>query len=345
MRLSADQLAPSLGRKGLAPIYFISGDEPLQVLEAGDEIRRFARGQGFEERIVMDVSKTFDWRSLHDAGANLSLFSSSRLIELRMNGFKPGKEGGLALAEYAGQPPDDTVLVITSEKIDGKAQQGKWFKAVDKAGIIIQVWPVSPARLPAWVQQRIRREGKQISADAASLIAERVEGNLLAARQEVDKLCLLVDKDHIDIDDVLAVVADSTRYDVFALVVDVFSGNIDRTLRMLHSLHKEGVEPLAIFGAFMWEFRRVCSMAYQIESGQPREKVMSGYYIRDDQRKRAINRVLDRHSTERLQNLLQSAMHIDRTMKGARKGNARDALAWYLLSIAGAGLKSNLSLI
>ena len=345
MRLGADQLVSSLERKGLAPIYFISGDEPLQVLEAGDEIRRFARGQGFEERIVMEVNRTFDWRSLHDASANLSLFSSRRLMELRIGGFKAGKEGGSALTEYAQQPAADTVLVITSEKIDGRAQQSKWFKAVDKTGVIIQVWPVSPARLPAWVQQRVRREGKQISIDAASLIAERVEGNLLAARQEVDKLCLLVDKDQIELDDVIAVVADSTHYDVFALVVDVFSGNLNRTLRMLQSLHREGVEPLAIFGAFMWEFRRVCAMAYQIESGEPREKVLAGYYIRDDARKTAINRVLDRHSTAGLQNLLQSAMHIDRTMKGARKGNARDALAWFLLRVAGAGLQNNLSLV
>ena len=344
MRLKAEQLGSSLKHSGLAPIYYISGDEPLQLLEAEDEVRRYARNQGFEERIVMSVSKDFDWNQLKDTSANLSLFSSKRLIELRLGDVKVGTEGSPALVEYAGQPPADHVLVITSAKIDSQSQKSRWFKALDQAGIMIQVWDVNPDELPNWVQQRLLREGKQISPDAARLIAERVEGNLLAARQELDKLCLLVEKTNIELDDVLAVVADSTHYNVFILVEDVFSGHIVRTMRMLNGLQKEGAVPLAIFGALMWEFRRACSMAYQTGTGMPREKVLAGYHLRPE-RNKAINRLLDRYSTGRLQMLLTSAMRVDRILKGAQKGNSWDELAWFLLRIAGADIQKNLSLM
>ena len=335
MRLRADQLESNLKRSGLTPIYFISGDEPLQLLEAVDEIRKYARTHGVDERIVLNVNTGFDWNLLNDESANLSLFSNKRLIELRLGSQKPGKEGSQALIEYAVQSPADNVLIITSGKIDKRTQQSKWFKALDKAGVTIQVWPVAPNQLPEWVRKRIQQNGKQITHDAASLIAERVEGNLLAARQELDKLCLLIDNQNIEIDDVIAVIADNTHYDVFSLIEDALSGHIDRTVRMLHGLQNEGVEPMAIFGPTMWEFRRVCSMSYQIESGIPREKVYANHRIWE-KRKKAISTVLNRHGTCELQLILKKATLVERVLKGAQKGNPWDELMWFLLGIAGA---------
>jgi DNA polymerase-3 subunit delta len=334
MRLRADQLESNLKRSGLAPIYFISGDEPLQLLEAVDGIRKYARTQEFDERIILNVSTSFDWNTLNDESANLSLFSNKRLLELRLGNQKPGKEGGQALIEYTAQSLVDNVLIITSGKIDKRTQQSKWFKVLDKAGVTIQVWPVAPEQLPKWVQKRIQQSGKQISLEAASLIADRVEGNLLAARQELDKLSLLTDKNNIEIDDVLAVITDNTHYDVFSLIEDALSGHIDRTVRMLNSLKHEGVEPMAIFGPTLWEFRRVCSMSYQIRSGISREKVYTSHYVWE-KRKKAITAVLNRHGTHELQSILKKATHVDKVLKGAHKGNPWDELMWFMLGIAG----------
>ncbi|MEE8320901.1 MAG: DNA polymerase III subunit delta, partial [Gammaproteobacteria bacterium] len=280
-----------------------------------------------------DAGSGFDWNSINDESANLSLFSNKRLIELRLGSQSPGKDGSRVLVEYAGQPAADYVLVITSGKIDKRSQQSRWFKALDKGGVTIQVWPLAPAQLPGWVRHRMQRYGKQISTEAASLIAERVEGNLLAASQELDKLSLLVENKNIDLDDVLAVVTDSTHYDVFSLIEDALCGHIDRTTRMLHSLQKEGFEPIAIFGALMWEFRRVCSMSYQIESGIPRDKVFAENRVWE-KRKKAITTVLNRHDSHALQTFLKKAVYIDKVLKGASKGNAWDELTWFLLGIA-----------
>ena len=218
MRLRADQLADNLGRRGLSPIYYISGDEPLQMLEAADLVRRLAREQGCEERTVLDVVKGFDWNQLSQASANLSLFASRRLIELRLGSQKPGKEGASALLDYASRTDLEDVLLLTSDKIDKRIQQGRWFKALDLVGVTVQIWPIEPDRLPDWIRQRMQSYGKKMDRDAASLIAERVEGNLLAARQEIDKLALLVDKDVVDLKDAMEAVSDSSRFEVFDLI-------------------------------------------------------------------------------------------------------------------------------
>ena len=334
MRLKPDQLAAQLDNKGLAQVYLVSGDEPLQLLECADLIRQRARQEGTEERIVMDVVRGFDWDSLSEASANMSLFASRRLIELHLGTQKPGRDGGKAMLDFAGQHQDDTTLLITAAKLDRQTQQSKWYKGLDAAGVTIQVWPVRPAELPGWITSRAQRLGKRINMDAARLIAQNVEGNLLAARQEIEKLCLLVEGRDIDVRQAMEAVNDSSRYDVFNLIETAFNGNLESSTRMLRGLKSEGVEPLGVFGALMWEFRRICSMAAAMRTGKSRQTVISEFRVWDS-RKPAVNRVLERLDAQQLASLLAQAHAIDRVLKGADRFDPWETMERFLLQLAG----------
>ncbi len=334
MRLRPEQLPSHLKRGELAPVYFVSGDEPLQKLESVDSIRQAARNNGYEERSVFNVDKSFDWNALHHAGDNLSLFASKRIIELRMGSPKPGKEGGKAIIEFLEADNPDTLLIISADKMDRAAQNNKWVKLLEQTGVLIQVWPVNPGQLPGWIQSRLQASNRRIAMDAARLIAQRVEGNLLAARQEIEKLLLLIDKDTIETTDILNTVADSSRYDVFDMIESAYLGKADRTLTMLSGLRKEGAEPLALFGAFMWDFRRTCTIASESEQGANLDKLFSTYRIWD-QKKRAMTAILTRHTCKKLQHLLTYCARIDRAMKSSNKDYAWDQLTMLLLAIAG----------
>ena len=334
MKLRSDQLNTHLKHSCKIPIYFVSGDEPLQKLECIDLIRNHYRKQGYDERLVFDVGKSFDWNMIDEASSNLSLFSSHKIIELRMAAPKPGREGGAVLQEFTEKENDDVLLIISSDKMDKSTQNNKWVKSIDKVGAMIQVWPIGPAQLPGWIQGRMQNKQKKITHDAARLIAERVEGNLFAAQQEIEKLVLLVDKDHIDIEDVVNAVADSSRYNVFDMVESAFLGNIDRTLLMLNGLKNEGAEPLALFGALMWEYRRLYSIAYEYESGTQLENLFRSYRIWE-QKKRSMTAVLKRHSSKSLDQLLNYCATIDKTLKSGHKDRVWDQFSTLLLAIAG----------
>ena len=191
MKLRPEQLSGHL-QQGLKPIYLLSGDEPLQMMEAGDAIRQQARQQGANEREVLHADASgFDWNTLLNAANTLSLFAEQRLIELHLPNGKPGNEGSKVLCEYAARPPEDTVLMIRSGKLDKTTLNSKWGKAVDAAGVVMQFWPIKPEELPTWVRRRMQAAGLQTTPEAAALLAERVEGNMLAATQEIEKLLLL----------------------------------------------------------------------------------------------------------------------------------------------------------
>ena len=334
MRLRPEQLKTHLERSGNMPVYFVSGDEPLQKLESIDLIRNHYQKQGYDERIIFEVNKSFDWNQINEASSNLSLFSNNKIIELRMVAPKPGRQGGIFLQQYVENENNDTVLIISSDKIDKGTQNNKWVKAIDKAGLMIQVWPIGPAQLPGWIQGRMQNRQKKITHDAARLIAERVEGNLLAAQQEIEKLLLLIEKDRIDIEDIMGAVADSSRYNVFDMLESAFVGNIDRTLLMLNGLKNEGTEPLLLFGALMWEYRRLCSIAYEYEAGTQLENIFRSYRIWD-QKKRPITSVLKRHTSKSLDRLLNYCAVIDKTLKSGQEDRAWDQFSTLLLAIAG----------
>jgi DNA polymerase-3 subunit delta len=183
MQVSPEQLESRLGG-ALAPVYFISGDEPLRVMEAADAVRARATAEGFAEREVLTVSAGFDWSSLTEAAGSLSLFASRRVLDLRLPGGKPGEAGAKALRAYAGAPPADTLLLITAGKLEPSARKSRWVQALDRVGVVVFVWPLNSRQLPGWVNARLHRRGLEATPQAAALLAERVEGNLLACVQE-----------------------------------------------------------------------------------------------------------------------------------------------------------------
>jgi DNA polymerase-3 subunit delta len=336
MKLYLEQLHDHL-QQGLRPLYLLSGDEPLQLGEAADAIRARARQQGFDERQVLHVDGSFDWSALTAASQTLSLFAERRLIDLRLPSGKPGKEGGAALSDYAANPPPDTVLLVSSGKLDKTAQNSKWFKALDKAGATLQVWPVESAALPQWVAQRMRARGLTPTPEAARLLAERVEGNMLAAAQEVEKLRLLHGEAAVDVAMVEQGVADSARYDIFELVDTALLGDGARVARVLEGLRGEGVEPILILWALVREIRALEEMAYEIEHGASVEAVMKARWVWD-KRKPAVRAGLKRHNARRWSQLLRRAVRIDRMVKGAEPGEPRDELLQLALLMAGVRL-------
>lgn len=314
------------------------------MLECADEVRHYARENGLDERVVLNVDKGFDWNQLQQTGANLSLFSSRRLIELRLGSQKPGREGSAALVDYCKDIDPDNVLLVTSDKIDKQGQNSKWYKTLEKAGTTILIWPVAASQLQSWIVNRAKNQGKQISREAANLIADKVEGNLLAAKQEIEKLCLLVEKSEIDIKEVMEAVSDSTRFDIFDLIEFTLQGKTDRTIRMLRGLKSEGVEPISIFGALMWEFRRICSMSHAIDNGTAREKVFADYRVWP-QRKPAITALLQRLNTQSLTECLRQANLVDKSLKGHLMADPWDLLEIFMFRIAGVRLQSQSEIV
>ena len=339
MQVKAAQLPDEIQRKGLSPIYLISGDEPLQMNEATDLIRQRARQRGVEERVVLDVAAGFDWNRLIEENANMSLFASTRLIELRMGSSKPGHKGGKILTAYAEKLTSENILLITCNKLDKNVQKSKWYTSLNKAGVTTQIWPISADQLPVWISQRVQKRQKQITRDAAQLIAAHVEGNMLAASQEISKLCLLVENDSITLEDVVSTVTDSARFNVFDLIECAYSNETKRLLRMLDSLKSEGIDPMAIYGALMWDYRRLCTMGFHLHNGSTLDKLFADYKIWDNKRRQAIKSVLQRHNVKRLYELLRQANALDRTIKSAEKHTVWDPMLNLLLAFSGHSIK------
>jgi DNA polymerase-3 subunit delta len=326
MRLKTESLDAHLKRGVLAPAYCLAGDEPLQQIECADAIRSAARAQGYDERTLFQAGKNFDWSLLLQQTANLSLFASRRIIDLRLTGTGPGREGSDALAAYCQKPPPDTLLLLCCGKLDRKSQQSRWFKALDGAGVTILIYPVDPAQLPAWIAERFARHGRRLEPGVAELIAQRVEGNLLAARQDVEKLLLLTDRVSLTVEDALQAVGDSARFEVFGMVEAALRGDAVRTLRMLRGLRAEGAAVPELLGALLWELRQVCGIACDIASGMPREQ---GFAARQvwPQRRAPIEAALKRLAAPALTALLGDAGEVDRAGKGA----LREVDPWQLL--------------
>lgn len=337
MRLKLEQLERHLAQPRLAPIYLVTGDEPLQRLEACDAIRARARELGYGERTVLELARDFDWNRLRQAGANLSLFAERRLVELHMGEHSPGRDGGPALIEYSTAAPADNLLLISAGRFDGKSRQTKWFKALDGAGAVIDVWPIEPAQLPNWIIARMRRMGRGIDPAAAAIIAERVEGNLLAARQELEKLVLLVEHGDVGVQEVERAVADSARFDTFVLVDACLLGERERVVRTLRGLRAEGFELPMVIGGLMWELRQVCSMACAMAGGLGREQAMAAGRVWEQRRAR-VAAALHRHPAAAMSAFLQDAAALDRASKGALKADAWRMLEEFLLRVAGSPL-------
>lgn len=316
MRVRPHELPSHIQRNGLAPIYLLSGDEPLQINEAADTIRATARGQDFTGRDILDVTANFDWNELTTEANSLSLFAEKRIIDLRLPSGKPGREGGKTLSEYADRPPEDTILLLTLPKLDKNQLSSKWLKSLEKKGVFIQIWPIKGERLQLWIEQRMRQAGLIPGPQVAHLLAERIEGNLLAAAQEIDKLELLFGAGPINLEQLQESVVDSARYDIYGLVDSALEGGIARTIRMLNGLHAEGTAAPIILWALTREIRLLCTLARQVEQGRsPQQAVATNREVWDN-RKPIVSRGLQRLSRREWEKLLQLCCLTDRAIKG-----------------------------
>ena len=321
MNVRPDQLADILNKQ-LHPLYLISGDEPLQVMESSDRVRAACRRQDYVEREVFDVDASFDWQLLKDEANSLSLFSSRRILDVRIASGKPGREGGQALKEYAANPPEDTVLLITSGKLEAAQKKSAWFKALDQTGVVMQCWPVGPDKLPAWVRQRFQGCAMQASKEVIDYVCQRVEGNLLAAAQEIDKLNLLLGPGAVDIDSVREAVADSSRFSVFELADTALAGDQTRVVRILHGLHAEGIEPILVTWALAKDIRLLAAVSANRDSADYALK-QAGVW---QNRLPLYKSCMARHSADRFKRMLQRCAKIDGITKGQQPGNVWDEL-------------------
>lgn len=331
MRLRPEQLETELA-KGLAPIYILSGDEPFQLMEAADAVRAAARAAGYTEREVMNAEAGFDWDTLTASADALSLFAERRLIDLRLPSGKPGQPGARALQAYAERPPEDTILLIQSGKLDGNATKSKWYGALEKAGVAVQVWPPSPQETRDWVAGRMAKRGMQPSDEAVGLIVERVEGNLLAAAQEIDKLSLLHGQGPLDAETVLEAVADSARYSSFDLADAALAADPARAVRILNTLRGEGVEPPLILWALSRDIRLLAELAYAQVANRRVDLQRKGVLKK---RHGLLQQAARRGDTRHWRQLLAACARVDRCIKGQESGDPWDELLQLTLSLSG----------
>jgi len=335
MRVAPHQLQAHLQKK-LAPIYLLSGDEPLQMSEAADTIRKHAKSRGYTGREVLEADARFDWGRLMAEADTLSLFAEQRIIDLRIPSGKPGNEGGKALNEYTARLPDDVLLLVTMPKLEASQTGSKWFKALDKAGVTVQIWPVDLSRLQPWIEQRMRGAGLKPAGDVVPMLAERVEGNLLAARQEIEKLLLLYGPGQISIEQLAESVADSARYDVFGLIDAALDGNINRSIRILSGLQAEGTPEPVVLWALTRELRLLVSLTIEIKNGRSAQQAVAARREVWDKRKPLVTRGLQRLELQEWQQLLQQCGQIDRTIKGREQGDPWLLMRQMVTRMAGA---------
>jgi len=331
MQINADQLARQLER-GLTPLYLVSGDEPLQVEECGDAIRRRAEAGGCSERSVFTVEPGFDWDGLRTATQSLSLFAERRLIELRVPTSRPGEVGVALLSELAGNASADIVLLVITGKLDKTQRASSWVQAIESAGTHVVVWPLDAQKLPAWLMQRFAARGLQPEAGVVDLLAWHLEGNMLAAAQEVDKLAMLCSDGRVGLADVEESLADSARFSIYQLVDAALAGEVVAARRILASLRAEGTEPILMLWALARELRTLAQMGQELARGKPESSVLARAWA---QRRTLVGKALRRHPAPVWLDFVRRSARLDCILKGRETGDLWLELERLLLAIAG----------
>lgn len=334
MKLSLQQLEPRL-RRELLPVWVLTGDEPLQMEEGADAIRAAARQAGYTEREVHHVERGFDWNGLSASAGSLSLFGDRKLVEIRLRSGTPGDAGSRALRAWAENPPADTLLLLILPKVDKRTLSTAWMKALDRVGAVVQVWPVEGKALLAWIRTRMLAADLQPAPEAVRLLAERVEGNLLAAAQEIEKLRLLTGGGRVEAETVARAVADSARFDIFGLVDTALAGEAGRCVRILDGLRAEGVAPPLVLWAFVREIRSLAGISSRIAAGERLDPVLRAARVWDKRRPAVLHALHTHRGPRAWQRLLRLAARAERVIKGAEPGNPWDELVQLGLSLAG----------
>lgn len=334
MEMTPERLLALPADGPLHPAYLIAGPEMLRVLEAADGVRGQARAQGISEREIFDAdSRDFSWNALQASFNAPSLFSARRLLEVRLPTGKPGKDGAQAIVDFCANPPPDVILLVTAGDWS-KSHQGKWSDAIARVGILSVAWAIKPHELAQWVESRLRSRGIAADPAAVQILVERVEGNLLAAAQEIDKLSLLADGQVIDAEQMQSLVADASRYDVFRLTDAVLAGQAGQVSRVLAGLRAEGEAVAGLMPMVVKELVRAASLAQVQASGGNLGAEMKSQGIWEA-RQAPFKRALQRHpNPARWERFAAQASRIDRAAKGRGEGDPWILLERLLLAVA-----------
>ncbi len=321
--------------KSLPSVCLATGVEPLLIEESCDLIRARARKDGYADREVHFLERGFDWDALLADAKSLSLFSARRLIELRLKG-APDVTSAKALAELAAQPPVDTVLLVSGE-LEPRQQQAAWAKEFERRGLVVVGVPVERAQLPQWIRGRLASRGARVTAEAAELLADRTEGNLLAAQQEIERIVLLRPGEELDAQAVAELVADNARYDVFELSAAAMAGNAPRALRILAGLKGEGVAPPFIIWALVNDLRGVSQVTHEVAQRRSLDDALRSANVWSN-RRATVQAGVRRLDPARIESLLVHAARADRVAKGGQRGDEWVEIEGLVARIAGVPL-------
>jgi DNA polymerase-3 subunit delta len=319
LKIQANRLSSHL-KKSLAPCYLVTGDEHLLVGETLDAIREAARERGFESRELHIATIGFDWPQLSASTSNLSLFAEKRIIELRLPTGKPGRAGGQAIIDLVEQAGPELLFIVTGPKLDKSGSASKWAKAIDQKGVSLSIWPIGARELPGWIANRMRAAGLEPDREAVSLVADRVEGNLLAAGQEIEKLRLLLGAGPVSVEDVSEAVANSSRYDVYKLTDAALAGDAGRAVKILGGLRAEGVEPVIVMWALTRELRTLATLDDVIRQGGDLGSAMKKTGVWSN-RQGLVRSCVGRHQHGDFHKMLKVTGKADAAAKGQRAGD------------------------
>ncbi len=333
MQVRAEDLSAHLQR-GVQPLYAVHGDEPLLALEAADAIRAAARAAGVTEREVFVVETGFRWDAFLAANNNRGLFGDRKLLDLRIPSGKPGIEGAKALDRLATDPNPDNVTLITLPRLDRATQGSAWFETLGSAGVTIAVYPLEREALPAWIAARMKRNGQSASRETLAFLADHCEGNLLAARQELEKLALLLPKGELAHDAIQAAVADVARYDVFQLSEAWLAGDAARVLRILSALQAEGDAPIQAIWQLVEDVHAIAAVHTMVRAGSPTAAAIKNVRVWG-KRQNALERAVGRVPPSSVPSLLRALARLDALSKGLGQGNPWDALTDLALALCG----------
>ena len=319
-RIEQNQLKQHLTQK-LLPLYVLIGDEPLAQSECLDAIRQAARRAGADERSSFIVERNFNWQQINQFAQTLSLFSSLRILEIFIPSGKPGVDGGKALTELAANAIPETTTIIVLPSLEREAKNSAWFNALQNAATLIELKEIAPNQLPQWLSTRLAAQNQSTDAASLAFIAHQVEGNLLAAHQEIQKLGLLYPSGEISAEAVREAVLNVSRYDAFQLGEAVLAGDTERTSRILQGLQDEGEQPVAVMNPLMWVLRPLVRIKQAEVRGENVMNAMTNARIYGD-RQSLVKRALTRLSLRQLEAALQKLCDIDKTAKGVMQGDA-----------------------
>ncbi len=331
MKLRVDQLAAQLQKK-LAPVYIVSGDEPLQRQECVDAIREVAREHGFIDREIMDGETGFEWASVRMSSRERSLFGDPRILDLRLPQ-KPDREGQEVLSGIAGAPSEEILLLVQLPKLTAKDQQASWFQKLETQGVHIQVWPLEGDRLIRWIEHRMSTRGLLTNQSGVRLLAARVEGNLLAAAQEIEKLRILHGGEQLTDAMIREAVADNSRYDVFDLAEEILTGHLGRIRRILKGLRSEGIAPQVALWSVTRELRLANRLKRELAEGKSFDTLANTHRLWD-RHKSAMQAALGRLTSQNIRSCLLRAAEVDRIGKGLAPGDTWDALWGLCVAVA-----------